>query len=703
MSFERHPEATALFQFSSAVVVSPGATIWTSDFSSWPDALTRNLFTPRATAGRNGTAGAEWSRTTAGTTVVGTLTGLVVGRQYRLSLWVKVTTGAPTFRLTVAGVNSSATATTSYVQQSVAFTAAATSHNISFYTSAAATFYVDDMALELLPVSSTTATFPISDGSLSLDKARYPFGTSDVTVPLMSTGILEALNPFTYPRVKLTCTAENDPRTFDLVMRRRVVDHAARTVRLDLATDEAILQAYSKLTDDQGAFTRQDSLRSIINYVLGQAIPGAALQTTGAADRAFRVLSDATNMLPDPRYARTPDGGYGIVNASTIPDTTWTGPENVWGVHLYNPTSDDAFVQLTNNAGLPYGMQVGRTYVFSATGSARSAMGGSEQVLRSRRLVAIGRVNGTYQDLSRSAAVPNVVDNGTRVSTEFTIPAGCDQILLRAYHGHTSGTITWRSFRLSESDFFGGTHNSEYIDGARTNTAEYAYSWDGAADASTSKRIALISRAPQILSWRAGRSAWDFLSGITDAAGLRLWCDEQRRWWLVDPKEYKVPGRLSVRVDNATDGTDTMDFSGGDAPTGVIARFTWRDTDGQSKTKDDFAGSPGRVLVEELDRPYPGPGTAALILTGMTNRGRTQAVTVASDMTATPGEEISISLPGTLDQLGQLQAVRWNLTEGVMDLESSGLTEVTPNSWLAGYAERTWPQAPDADTWASLT
>ncbi len=128
-------------------------------------------------------------------------------------------------------------------------------------------------------------TLPISEGDLTLDKSRVPFGQADITVPLMSVGLLEKLDPFTNPRVQLTASAENDPRVFDLVMTRRTVDHSARVVKMDLATDEALLLAYSKLTDDQGAFSRQDSLRSIVNYVLGQAVPGAALQTTGAADR----------------------------------------------------------------------------------------------------------------------------------------------------------------------------------------------------------------------------------------------------------------------------------------------------------------------------------------------------------------------------------------------------------------------------------
>lgn len=704
MSFERHPEATARFQFGTPLVITPGATVWTSNFNSWPSALTASLFRYWSDTGRDNGPGAEWETNAAVTTTVGSLSGLTVGRQYRFSLFIKINTGTPTFRMAVAGVTSTLTAvTTSYVQRTVTFTADSTSYPLSFIAGAAAKYYIDDLALELLPITSSSVSLPVSEGDLTLDKSHAPFGTADLTVPLMSTQVLESLSPFTNPRVQLTAAAENDPRVFDLVMTGRTVDHSARVVKMDLATDEALLQAYSKLTDDQGAFSRQDSLRSIINYVLGQAIPGAALQTTGAADRPFRVLTDATNMLIDPRYARTPNGGYGAANVTTLVDNTWVNSENLWGVHLYAPASTDGFFEL-RNADMAYGMQAGRSYTFSATGSVRSAMGGTERVERARRLVVVALLPSGYVDLATSPQVSTTVNADTRVSVSFTVPANATQVWVRAYHGHTQGTITWRAFRLTETDRYAGTHNSEYFDGVRPNTTDYAYSWTGAADNSPSRRVALFSRAPEVLSWRAGRSAWDFLAGIIDVAGLRLWCDEQRRWWLVDPKDYKVPGRVSVRVDNATDGNDTMDAGGGDAPTGVVARFTWRDNDGNSKTKDDYAGTPGRVMVMEFDdRPYPGPGTAALVLVGMTNRGRTQEVTVASVMSATPGQEISISLPGTNDQLGQLQSVRWDLTEGLMDLRSAGLTEVTPGSWLQGYSERTWPNAPDTDTWASLT
>lgn len=917
------PSAKATISLPAPVVVTPGATLWASDFHTWPSALTYSVFRYWSSTGVNGSYGAEWDRSSAGggTAAVGTLSGLTVGRTYVFRVFVKGLDAGPTFRMSAASDASPAVAvTTSYAERTLTFTATATSHQLTFTAGSAGKFYLDDVALEVLPVYTNEAVLPVAEGDLSLDRSRVPYAVSRVTVPSVNTSLPESLKPLTGQRVKITAqsqgrwgtteatysswarirqnsffdprgistsssywlasgfnlslrtdmgnptptavrftrpttaaarvsfvvgtgyptfqngvrllatvrasvampgvnvysrptstsatnqvlmgtidipagvsqidisgmghayslntstsgisltfpsvaatgatlditrvmierkpdtlpapyfdgdttttdplvmyqwdglgTAPNrmssvltrtvtkpgvpvwipkDTRTFDMALLSREVSHDSRSVDLELATDEALLMNYATLTDNYQPMQRQDSLRSIINYVLGRAIPGAQLQTTGAADRPFKVLADATNMLTDPRYARTPEGGYGVANASTLVDTTWTGAENVWGVHLYNPSSTDAFLEL-RNADMAYGMQTGRTYTFSATGSVRSAVGGSENTSRSRRLVVVALVPGGYIDLAASPLVSTTVNADTRVSVTFTVPNNATQVWVRAYHGHTQGTITWRAFRLSETHKYSGPHNSDYFDGARPATAEYSYQWSNAADASASRRFALIDRAPDLLVWRAGESAWDFLETLKNAAGLRLFCDEQRRWWLVNSADFDVPGRVSVRADNTIEGSDTVDAAGDSAAQGVIARFSWRDLEGNQKTKDDVAGNAGRALLVEFDRPYPGPGTAAAILTRRAGQGRTQDVTVLSDLSVTPGQEISITLPGTENQLGTLQSAQWDLSEGTMRLESTGLKEVTPGSWLAEDPANTWSTTPDARTWAN--
>lgn len=524
-------------------------------------------------------------------------------------------------------------------------------------------------------------TMAAVSGDAVLDAARVPYASATVEVAVTNPDTVEAIDPRQSVRAVLTASnAGVSSRTFNLGVRERTIDHAAKTMKLELASDEAMLIDYAPITQDLGAFEMQNSLRSIVNYVLGKVIPGASLQAGGAPDQPFRVIADSTNMLTDPRYERTPEGGWAGGNISVIPDTTWAGSENLAGIHMYGPSSTDAYVE-GQGGSMAYGMQPGRTYTWSATGSVRSAMGGAESTL-ARRLVVVALVPGQgYQNIGMSPQVPLTVGEDTRRQVTFTVPPGTTQVWPRMFHGHESGSITWRAFRLSESHDYPGPHNWQYFDGSRPTDGLYAYSWTGAPNASTSKRIALIDRAPELLAWEPGVSAWDFLSPIVTAAGLRLWCDENRVWRLTDPAEYTVPGVLSVNGFNAPEGEDTITRSDPEVYcTGIVVKYRWRDLNGEQREATDSAGVAGSVLVWEFDRPYPGPGAAAAMLNRRSGAGRVQEVTALIDYAATPGMEARITLPSTADQQGLLTSVSWSLTDGLMQVGTKGLLDLVKGS-----------------------
>lgn len=178
-----------------------------------------------------------------------------------------------------------------------------------------------------------------------------------------------------------------------------------------------------------------------------------------------------------------------------------------------------------------------------------------------------------------------------------------------------------------------------------------------------------------MFTWRAGQNAWDFLEPLTASAGLRLFCDEQRRWHLINPAQYAVPGRFSARPDNTVEGTDTMDERDEETGiTGVVVRFEWTDAAGVDRTRDDFAGVAGKVKLLEYNRPYL-RGVAAAHLKKVQGQNRTQDVTCAIDLSTRPGQEVQIDLPSTEPQLGTLTKVNFELTTGLMSLQSAGLKE----------------------------
>src|SRR5690606_13433959 len=69
----------------------------------------------------------------------------------------------------------------------------------------------------------------------------------------------------------------------------------------------------------------------------------------------------------------------------------------------------------------------------------------------------------------------------------------------------------------------------------------YFYEWFAAANASPSKRTPKNPRDPRVLVWPLGKSGLDYLMPLTQLGGLRLVCDEQRRWTLRDA-DYLAPG-----------------------------------------------------------------------------------------------------------------------------------------------------------------
>src|SRR5690606_34958120 len=128
-------------------------------------------------------------------------------------------------------------------------------------------------------------------------------------------------------------------------------------------------------------------------------------------------------------------------------------------------------------------------------------------------------------------------------------------------------------------------------------------------------------RDADALKREPGERAWDFVSPLVNAAGLRLYCDERRRWHLIDPANRSAGGSLRISEGfNATEAADNIDLSASDrgvpgyAET-VVVKYTWTDEDGAQQVAYDSAGAAhgiGRLV--EIERPFPGAGAADAFL-----------------------------------------------------------------------------------------
>jgi len=207
-------------------------------------------------------------------------------------------------------------------------------------------------------------------------------------------------------------------------------------------------------------------------------------------------------------------------------------------------------------------------------------------------------------------------------------------------------------------------------------------------------------RDPDALKQAPGVSDWDFLDPLVRAAGLRLFCDEQRAWRLVDPSSYRVPGEVRVSEGtNATRGEDTISLQAtrpDGSPvwyTGVVVKYTWTDAAGAQQVAYDAAGTPQKVYLIEINRPYPGPGLASARLAQATGRGRVQELEALADLNATPGMTLVSTLPATPLQTGVVSSTTWYWSaEGdrhdLMAIRSRGLTDTPATAWV--LAEGAW-------------
>lgn len=197
-------------------------------------------------------------------------------------------------------------------------------------------------------------------------------------------------------------------------------------------------------------------------------------------------------------------------------------------------------------------------------------------------------------------------------------------------------------------------------------------------------------------TWTPGDTAWQYVTPLVEQAGLRLWCDEQRRWYL-QVSGTAAPGQLTLAVARTvTQATDDITRDG-DWYDAVVVVYTWTDAANVQRTQYDVASVPGFSKVKTLTRentPYPGPGAAQQVLNRRIGVGRQQTVSAVSDYTATPTQALSLALPDADTQTGFLSAVTWRLPAAEMDVKSRGLVNTPPTAYLFGPAGKKYVQVP---------
>jgi hypothetical protein len=210
---------------------------------------------------------------------------------------------------------------------------------------------------------------------------------------------------------------------------------------------------------------------------------------------------------------------------------------------------------------------------------------------------------------------------------------------------------------------------------------------------------------PETLLWHPGVSAWDFLDDLLQTAGLRLFCDDERRWRLVN-SSYVLPELLAITVrQNVVDATENISRTSDEWFDAVLYHYRWTDERGTAREAYDIATTPGytKPLVIDVERAYPGRGAAKYVLDRAAGKGRTLQLRALSDYSAQPTRMMTATLPGTPILTGTITAVTWEFDTDEMAVDTRNLTDTPDEAWILIPRGHSWDDIPVGMSWNTYT
>lgn len=536
-----------------------------------------------------------------------------------------------------------------------------------------------------------------SPGSITLDTTRAPYVQGSLRLSTADADILAAINALQSPAPRIVIdvnaefpTGEQD-RSFDLTVRGHSRDQETGEPVLSLASDEAILGDFRPPEDDFTPLDHQDSLRDLVDYVLDTVIPGAALEA--GDDFEVPALSDADNVIRNPKVtSNTVD--WGITGSAAVNRETGGGPAGISaGYYRAVPTAGatGVVIHIDENTVAVRG---GVDYKLIAYAYAQSTQSVSLDCW-------ILDANGTVIT-SCAPATATPAGSWVKLVCSFFMPETATKIRPRLSVNGSALALTVGLTAVRVSVDSGDPTDDEPFDGDTTDTALYSYEWRSTANASSSRRVALVDAAtPSALTWPAGVSALAFLMPIVQRFGLRLVCDETRAWTLRDAS-WLADGATTIRYGvNMTAGAERVSRDDDIWCDACVVKYKWATADGKQHIKVDYyemTASPTLVRNIERDVPYPGPGFAQYTVERAQGRGRDVTASMVSDWTTTAEQLASIVLHGSPTQTGTVWRVVFDLSDDEMTI-AARTTDTPEDAWLLGDPDEEWLDIDPDEEW----
>lgn len=498
----------------------------------------------------------------------------------------------------------------------------------------------------------------VRGGRIMLSESSSPHVTGDLDIAIPSQEVLSALDTRSSPPPRVQITAEvttggsTETREFDLTLRERRASHVPGRVTLTLASDEALVLDYAPAAEDRTPLALQSSARAVVQYVIGAAIPGATLAPGVDAD--LTRYWNVTNLIPNPRAALTYTGwttGDGASGIDRIPMGSPLPEHGAYAVGWAAAAGNSNIIPGVETRD--YAITPGSWYVFTAAVA-------SSITSSARAVIQWWSANGTI--LSSQSFGDSITTDDTAfrpVTVIAQAPPGASHAVP---YVNTTGNPGGNLHYATEAMFYEDTILVPYFDPTITREG-YVITWAREPHASTSTRVALDERPPDALIWEAGRPGLEFLMSVLQSVGLRIVCDETRRWTLRD-ETYTAGGTLAIRHGiNLIDATDTISRTDDTWFDAAITRHTWTDANGNQRTASDVYAPTGysKLRVFEKTTPYPGPGFSEYVVRRAQGRGREVSATIVATWRERVEQGVRIVLDGAPIQLGKTSEVTYDL------------------------------------------
>lgn len=444
---------------------------------------------------------------------------------------------------------------------------------------------------------------------------------------------------------------DGSPRTFNLGVRTATPDRAAGTIKVHLASDEAILADYAPAGDFYAGiewYAQMEvpaaPLRGVVANVLDLAIDAALEPGTFNPDVTPKFT--AVNMLRNPAVVGSAlnwTAGGGCTIAFTAAGSS--------GYIRVVPSAATGAVFACDTTKWNLNATPGREYYFRLPVRAETAGGAGRLVLR--------WLDGN-NDLIRDDVAFSVTSIGLEtVTLGIAAKAPANAVKVAPYFRFTVNRV----YRLDNGLLIDNEAGWPvgYFSGGDTNTSEYMYAFEGASNDSPSTRTPVIERSDDTMIWRAGTSALAFLGPLLQANGARLVCDEQRRWTIREA-DWTAPGTQAYEDSLITFSEETTRDTDEwfDA---AVFRYRWTDRNGLEQTRDDVyksVPSPTKTIRRDIATPFPGPGRAEAAVTRALTRGSTATITAQARWNEATEQTVTI-LTGGVEVSGLIDQLTYNL------------------------------------------